>query len=222
MVFIFMLKLLLSLPFGILLVWKNRGQLLDRPEWRVVPELTIYFVLFTLFLLGSCFFPFFSRSIKKPGFIEAVGLVFVVALVVCESVLNGMVWDKRGKSDEKIGKTDNLAGDDLKEKKEYHKELFGYLSYTVVYISAVFLIFTLLELLLLNFVPSGSIKRAFGLDERKVITGWELAEMRLISIVGVGFTLCQMVENFKFSKDKTQKDRISNIKDYLAESSVKN
>ena len=222
MVFVFMFKLLLSLPFGILMVWKNRGQLLDRPEWRVVPELTIYFVLFTLFLLGSCLFPFFSQNIKKPGFLEAVGLIFAVALVVYESVLNELIMDKLGKSKVEAGISDNLAEDSFKEKEEYHKELFGYLSYTIIYISAIFLILTLLEFLLLSFIPSASLESTYGLAERKDITGWELTEMRLISIVGVGFTLCQMVENFKFSKDKTQKDRISNIKDYLAESSVKN
>lgn len=222
MVFVFMFQLLLSLPFGILLVWKNRGQLLDRPEWRVVPELTIFFVLFTFFFLGSCFFPFFCQDIKKPGLLEALGLIFVVVLVAYESILYEKVLDKLEKMNGKSGKPDDPKEGDFKEKKEYHKELFGYLSYTVIYVSAIFLSFALLGLLLVIFLSSDSLKRAYGSMERKDIAGWELVEMRLISIAGVGFTLCQMVENFKFSKDKTQKDRISNIKDYLAESSVKN
>lgn len=46
--------------------------------------------------------------------------------------------------------------------------------------------------------------------------------MRLISIAGIEFTLCQMVEKFKFSKEKIQKDKIANIKEYLEETSVKN
>lgn len=65
MAFIFFINILISFPFSILMIGRNRGQLLDRPEWRVIPELTICFVLFTFSLLGSWIFPFFSQDTKK-------------------------------------------------------------------------------------------------------------------------------------------------------------
>ena len=78
---------------------------------------------------------------------------------------------------------------------------------------------------MLNFIPYsslGDISEVFVLDKIEGIFEWELTEMRLISIMGMGFTLCQMIENFKFSKEKMKKDRIANIKEYLEETSVKN
>ncbi len=222
MVFIFIFKVLISLPLGILTVWKNRGQLLDRPEWYVIPELTIYFVFFALFILGSYIFPFFSQDIKYPGIIDIAGLFFVICLIIYKLGLNETLLNKLT---DKQDRNEDNESNRLMEKQKYHKELFSYLSYTVIYIAFIFSSFTLIELLVLNFIPYsslGDISEVFVLDKIEGIFEWELTEMRLISIMGMGFTLCQMIENFKFSKEKMKKDRIANIKEYLEETSVKN
>lgn len=112
-----------------------------------------------------------------------------------------------------------------KKKRGYHKELFSYISYTVIYFSLFFLFLVLLEFVVLEIFLSDHSTRTykfFGLQEKKDILKWGLQEIRIFSIVGIGFTLSQMLENFKFSKAKIQKNQIANIKEYLAETSVKN
>ncbi|RKI21134.1 hypothetical protein D7V82_21980 [bacterium 1xD8-6] len=229
MAFIFFINILISFPFSILMIWRNRGQLLDRPEWRVIPELTICFVLFTFSLLGSWIFPFFSQDTKKIELIDVVVLVFVILLVfLCKSgllnALNEIANRKLLLSNNGDGNSDS-PNYNLEEKREYHKELFSYISYTVIYFSLFFLFLVLLEFVVLEIFLSDHSTRTykfFGLQEKKDILKWGLQEIRIFSIVGIGFTLSQMLENFKFSKAKIQKNQIANLKEYLAETSVKN
>lgn len=209
MVFTFIMKIMASLPAGILAVRRNRGQILDRPEWRMIPELTVYFILFVLFCLGSSALPYSFQEIKRAGGWEmlAIGI-----LVLIETVAGLLLGRKKVK----------LENNASKEKWAYREELFGYSSYTVIYVSFTFILFTLIEFLILYYDCCEPLRRMYSSMDPKTIYGWELLEMRWISAIGFGFTLKQMLDNFQFSKEKVTKEHISNIKEYLAEKSVKN
>lgn len=227
MAFIFLINILISFPLSLVLVQRNRGQLLDRPEWRVIPELTICLFFFIFFLSGSWLF---SQDTGKPEMITVAVVIFVVIfvavlVVICKSELFNKIVTKKlsltGKGD---GNPDSQSNS-LKEKKEYYKERLSYISYTVIYFSVIFLFLALLEVLVLGILLSDHSKeiyKLFGLKEKEDIFESELQKIHYISIVGIGFTIFQMLESFKFSKEKMQKDRIANIKEYLAEKSVKN
>ena len=219
MAFIFLINILISFPLSLVLVQRNRGQLLDRPEWRVIPELTICLFFFIFFLSGSWLF---SQDTGKPEMITVAVVIFVAVLVViCKSELfNKIVTEKLSLTGKGDGNPDSQG-----KKKEYYKERFSYISYTVIYFSVIFLFLALLEVLVLGILLSDQSKeiyKLFGLKEKEDIFESELQKIHYISIVGIGFTIFQMLESFKFSKEKMQKDRIANIKEYLAEKSVKN
>lgn len=213
MVFTFIMKIIASLPAGILAVRRNRGQILDRPEWRMIPELTVCFILFVLFCLGSSVLPYSFQNIKEAG----TGEMFAIAILVFIEAVTDLIFKKVvglwGRN-----KEDNAP----KEKWAYRDELFGYLSYTVIYVSLAFILFTLIEFIILCYGCCAPLKRMYSSMNSKTIYGWELLEMRWISAIGLGFTLKQMIDNFQFTKEKVTKEHISNIKDYLAEKSVKN
>jgi len=215
MTFTFLIKIMASLPVGIMSVKRNRGQILDRPEWRMIPELTICFILFALFYLGSSILPYYFKEIEKPKEWESVIVLFISGVIILyKFLLSDRIWEKVN------------SDDSSQEKMAYHKELFGYLSYTFIYVSFFFLFLTLIEFLLFHFDLSDFFDQMFlNTDPKtaeKTIYDWELLEMRLVSVIGFEFTLYQMLENFKISDVKIKKNRISNIKEYLAEKSVKN
>lgn len=224
-------------------VKKNRGQILDMPEWKLVPQLAANSAFFFTALILCLIRIHIKMQVPKKYLFTVLVIPFVISMVkkMCQIIgpqikkriylILPSVFPFSGTPEDRCN-LDNLpsavasgCGSEDEEKGEanekYRKQMIGYLEYTFISFSKILIIISALALIL-YFVMFPAASSALISEEWRYTEEILLLGILLGSLIGGITTYIKGTEDFNITAEKIKKNKVTQIKKYLESESAKN
>lgn len=220
-----------SLLFSVLSVQKNRGQILEKPDWKLIPTLTAHVIFFLLSFL-YCINQFFITNAVAPPTVWAFVFPWLsplvpAVIVILYKYIYPKYRAKKSKSDSDSSNSKSSSeSDELRMDEKYQQELFGYLKYTFIFFARIFIIFIATVLIVLYILSHDPLQQnilpSYLLQQYDTFIQHGLFITFYISLVGSIVTLDLLISTLTLQHQNRQKNRISQLKTYLEANSAKN
>ncbi len=221
-------------------VKRNRGLMLDMPDWSLIPDMTV--ILFQFILSGALLFAFYLQS----GSINTayIGILVIICLI-CGLYMSCRIWlvrklilkkffKKPGSEEESRNhqRRDKEEGESAQDKLEHDKRLddaAAYAEYTLLYTIRYCLVYlfgeVLLYLIILNAAGDAGdsfkgsslfrmIQRSFQMEDL-------LCVVLILEVVGIVLTFVRIFAVVQYVEKKPARKPLEKIRDYLRSDEVK-
>lgn len=211
-------------------VRKNRGLILEKPNWRLIPELTVCLIAF-----GITASLLFAETILEGNMdVASIGVEILILFIMYigqRMVVNPRFLPKFKKTkDEKRAATEmeNVDNDDndVDKKRQQMEEVVSYVSYTAIYVLKYLFIIVLAQVLIAMLIEEFG--EPFILIKYIEIIGNNAMQINALQhaimacVCGVMLSLFRIISIAVFDQHSEAQKPISRIHDQLNGQSIKN
>lgn len=211
-------------------VRKNRGLILEKPNWRLIPELTVCLIAF-----GITASLLFAETILEGNMdVASIGVEILILFIMYigqRMVVNPRFLPKFKKiKDEKRAATEmeNVDNDDndVDKKRQQMEEVVSYVSYTAIYVLKYLFIIVLAQVLIAMLIEEFG--EPFILIKYIEIIGNNAMQINALQhaimacVCGVMLSLFRIISIAVFDQHSEAQKPISRIHDQLNGQSIKN
>lgn len=211
-------------------VRKNRGLILEKPNWRLIPELTVCLIAF-----GITASLLFAETILEGNMdVASIGVEILILFIMYigqRMVVNPRFLPKLKKiKDEKRAATEmeNVDNDDndVDKKRQQMEEVVSYVSYTAIYVLKYLFIIVLAQVLIAMLIEEFG--EPFILIKYIEIIGNNAMQINALQhaimacVCGVMLSLFRIISIAVFDQHSEVQKPISRIHDQLNGQSIKN
>lgn len=225
-------------------VKKNRGQLLEMPDWRLVSDMTM--ILFMFIFSASLLSVLYFKTGGNPCF-YILGLFSITILLLiymairsktirqelqkrAEDIYKKIRKFRNRKKHENTNSEQTFDLDQYQAQEDHEKKFSAALSYaenTLLYTIWRYLIILLVQAILyfiLSLLPATSkeIQQFLSLGESDFGVTNVLNVTLILEYVGIWISLIRIVSVMQYVKKKPRRKNLVRIKDYLKNEEVKN
>lgn len=223
-------------------VRKNRGLILDKPNWRLIPELTVCLLAFGI----TAFLSFAETVLEGNMDVASIGVEILILLIMYigqRMVVNPRFLSKFKKSkdkkrekikDEKRAATEmeksaeNVDNDDndVDKKRQQMEEVVSYVSYTAIYVLKYLFIIVLAQVLIAVLIKEFGepliLIKYIEIIENNAIQINALQHAIMACVCGVMLSLFRIISIAVCDQHSEAQKPISRIHDQLNGQSIKN